>query len=268
MIIQSNIEGMQAYLNFTKIDSAFSKSLNKLSTGLDIPKPGDDGGLYAAAADMENLYQEYTVGAKNVQDAAGFLDQVQTHMTEVNDLLGQMDELAQRAATGTYTTFQRREMDKSYNELTSQIKINLSNARYNGISIWNAQANRTLSVVYGEKQFLKISSQNMTTASLQITGHVSTAALAATAVSGMASGLNILDQKMAYVGAAIAGLQSKVNTINEQAMNEKSFESRINEVDFAKEMKTFTSLQVVMQASNAMVAQSNMRAQMVLQLFK
>jgi len=197
------------------------------------------------------------------------LDQAQTHMTEVNDLLGQMNELAQRAVTGTYTTFQRREMDMAYNELASQIKVNLSNARYNGISIWGAaNANRTISIVYGERQFLKISSLAMTNASLGINGHISTAALATTAVSAMASGANILDQKMAYVGSEIAGLQSKVNTINEQALNEKSFESRINEVDFAKEMKNFTSLQVVMQASNAMIAQANNKAQLVLSLFK
>jgi flagellin len=271
MFIQSNIEGMQTYLNFSKIDSAFNKSLNKISSGMDLSKPSDGAGMFATAADMENLYQEYTTGSKNVQDAAGFLEVATTVMTEVNGLMGKMNELAQRAATGTYTNAQRAEMNQEYRRLRSNINIVLSNARYNDVSLFGVGHNsRSVMIVYGENKNMTVSTRSMSLANLKISSasSISTRALASGAVGSLASGLNYMDRTLAFVGAEIEGLQSKVNILNDQALQEKSFESRINELDFAKEMKNFTSLQVVMQASNAMLAQSNNKAQMILSLFK
>jgi flagellin len=96
---------------------------------------------------------------------------------------------------------------------------------------------------------------------------LTSAASATLAIAGMANTINLMSQKLALIGSQIQEVQAKVNILNEQAVQEKAMEARINELDFAKEMKTFTSNQVILQASNAMVAQANMKAQMVLQLF-
>ena len=121
MFIQSNIEAMQSYLSLTRIDAQFNKSLAKISSGMELPKPQFGGGMYAVANDMEAIYREYIQGAANVQDAQGFLEVAQMTMMEVNDLIMEMNELAGRAATDTINTDQRQELDTEFQQLVTDI---------------------------------------------------------------------------------------------------------------------------------------------------
>jgi flagellin len=76
-----------------------------------------------------------------------------------------------------------------------------------------------------------------------------------------------MNQLMAQMGGQVMQLEAKVNIIDEQTVQQAAMKARTNELDFAKEMKTFTSMQVILQSSNAMIAQANMKTQLVLQLF-
>jgi flagellin len=97
---------------------------------------------------------------------------------------------------------------------------------------------------------------------------LSTPAAANSAFSAMASAINTMSTLLARMGGQVSLIESKATIVSQMAVSQKEQEAQINELDFAKEMKNFTSLQVVLQASNAMVAQANTKAQMVLQLFK
>ena len=269
MFIQSNIEAMQTYQNLTRIDSAFNKSLAKVSSGLALPKPQFGGGLFAVANDMEALYQEYTTGAKNVQDAQGLLEVAQTTMMEVNEMVLQMNDLAHRAATDTVNDDQRVQMDTEFQQLMINASNLMLDVKYNDLSVWTAAAQgQTFSIVFGENDSFTITTSNMAQADLGYNGQdITTAGNAVTAMGVMDTSVNTMSQLLATMGAQISEIEGKVNILNEQAVQQKAMESRINELDFAVEMKNFTSLQVVLQASNAMVSQANMKAQMVMQLF-
>ena len=273
MFIQSNIEGTQAYLNLTKVDSKFNKSLQKISTGMEVSKPSFGGGKFAIANDMEAMYREHNVGAQNVQDAIGLLETFSTAMIETNEIMLEMNDIAYRASTDLLNTAQRRDLDVEFVQLRTQVQNLLSDLTFNGLSLFSVgMASRTFSITYGESAYMKISTRGMSLISLGMgtaaaTRHVSTQVLANVAIGSLKGGIDRLNQRMAYIGAEINGIENKVNLINEQAVQLKSMEARVNELDFAKEMKNFTSLQIVMQASNAMIAQANMKSQMVLQLF-
>jgi flagellin len=259
---------MQSYLNLTRIDSSFNKSLAKISSGLALPKPMYGPGQFAMANDMEAIYREYLQGAANVQDAQGLLEVAQTTMMEVNDLLLQMNDLAIRAANDTTNTDQRQQLNVEFVRLKTDIANVLADVRYNEVSVFVADSSLQLSVIFGENRQFIISTYSLGSASLGYSAlSLASQAVAGAAVTGMQTVINNMSQNLARIGAQIQEVEAKTSILNEQAVQEKAMESRINELDFAKEMKNFTSLQVVLQASNAMVAQSNMKAQMVLQLF-
>ena len=271
MFIQSNVDSMQAHLSMMRVESDFNKSLAKISSGMELPKPMFGPGMYAVANDMEAIYQEYVQGAKNVQDSQGLLEVAQLAMMEVNDLLLQMNELALRASTDTMNTDQRAELDVEFQRLELDIANVLSDVRFNEISVWGGGgAARQFSIVFGENRYFVISTMNMTAAAFGYVGDVLsgvTNAPAMNAMAGMQSAVNYMSQQLGIIGSQIQEVEGKVDILNEQAVQQKAMEARINELDFAQEMKNFMSMQVVLQASNAMVAQANMKAQMVLQLF-
>jgi len=260
---------MQTYLNLGKIDSAFNKSLNKLSTGLELPSPEFGGGLFGTANDMEALYGEYTTGVKNINDANGFLETSQATMQEVNDKLLSMQDLAMRASNGIINTAERQSMDSEYQELLSQAQNVLSGVKFNNLSVFNAGGgNMTYSIAVGGSAFFSVNSLSVNVAGWVNATNVSTLATAQTAFTTMKSAVNSISDLMAQLGGEISLIQSKATIVSQQSVAQKGQEAQVNELDFAKEMKNFTSLQVVLQASNAMVAQANTKAQMVLQLFK
>jgi flagellin len=72
----------------------------------------------------------------------------------------------------------------------------------------------------------------------------------------------------AKLGAYQNRLEHTINNLTASSTNLKSSESRIRDADMAKEMMTFTKLNVLSQAGNAMLAQANQLPQNVLALLR
>jgi flagellin len=72
----------------------------------------------------------------------------------------------------------------------------------------------------------------------------------------------------ASLGAAQNRLEHTISNLGVASENLTAAESRIRDVDMAKEMMEFTKQQILMQSANAMLAQSNMIPQNVLQLLR
>ncbi|NLN46388.1 MAG: flagellin, partial [Clostridiaceae bacterium] len=60
----------------------------------------------------------------------------------------------------------------------------------------------------------------------------------------------------------------KINNLDTSAENLQAAESRIRDVDMAKEMMAYTKNNILSQAANAMLAQANQAPQSVLQLLQ
>ncbi|CEP78338.1 flagellin N-terminal helical domain-containing protein [Defluviitoga tunisiensis] len=72
----------------------------------------------------------------------------------------------------------------------------------------------------------------------------------------------------ASLGAVQNRLEHTISNLGVASENLTAAESRIRDVDMAKEMMAFTKQQILMQSANAMLAQSNMIPQNVLQLLR
>jgi flagellin len=72
----------------------------------------------------------------------------------------------------------------------------------------------------------------------------------------------------AKIGAVQNRLEHTISNLGVASENLTAAESRIRDVDMAKEMMEFTKQQILMQSANAMLAQSNMIPQNVLQLLR
>jgi flagellin len=75
-----------------------------------------------------------------------------------------------------------------------------------------------------------------------------------------------VNKQRADLGAYQNRLEMAIQGIDIGAENLQAAESRIRDVDMAKEMVEYTKNQILVQASNAMLAQANMKNQSVLQL--
>jgi flagellin len=260
---------MKAWLNFNKIDSEFNKSLNRLSSGLRAPTP-NAGSEWVVANDMNVMYSEYGIASEHVGNGLGVLEIAQQVMMEITDMMLRMDELAHRAASEEINNDQRNEMNAEFSAIRLNMVSLLAEVRYNDIALFSgASSGKAFSLLVGRSQFIAIETYSLGAGPLGLSGVSigSTVAEAQSAITNMKTAIVTMNQKMAQMGGQVMQLEAKVRILDEQTVQQKAMQSRTNELDFAKEMKTFTGLQVIMQSANAMMAQANMKTQLVLQLF-
>jgi flagellin len=80
--------------------------------------------------------------------------------------------------------------------------------------------------------------------------------------------LKTVNKQRADLGAYQNRMEMAIKGIDVAAENLQASESRIRDLDMAKESVDFTKNQILSQASNAMLAQANQRSQSVLQLLQ
>ena len=82
----------------------------------------------------------------------------------------------------------------------------------------------------------------------------------------MDSALKLVNKQRADLGAYQNRMEHAVRGIDVAAENMQAAESRIRDVDMAKEMVDYTKNSILVQSGTAMLAQANMKTQTVLQL--
>jgi len=97
---------------------------------------------------------------------------------------------------------------------------------------------------------------------------VLTAADAEAAVSTINNAINRVSEERSKLGAFQNRLEHTIKNLDTSAENLQAAESRIRDVDMAKEMMEFTKQNILQQAATAMLAQANQAPQGVLQLLR
>lgn len=116
---------------------------------------------------------------------------------------------------------------------------------------------------------LEVSIQSMDTASLKIQNlKIDTPELAKAAIDKIKDAINQVSDTRGQLGAVQNRLEHTINNLGVTTENITAAESRIRDVDMAKEMMEFTKNNVLMQSAQAMLAQANQQPQSVLQLLR
>jgi len=126
-----------------------------------------------------------------------------------------------------------------------------------------ANENDTLSLNIGD-----MSSEGLSLSDGTTMIDITTRATASTAITTVDTALNLVSTQRASLGAVQNRLDHKINNLDTSAENLQAAESRIRDVDMAKEMMSYTKNNILSQAANAMLAQANQAPQSVLQLLQ
>ena len=110
----------------------------------------------------------------------------------------------------------------------------------------------------------------MSSASLSVnsTTLVSTQTGASAAIATINTAINKVSTQRAALGAVQNRLEHTINNLSVTSENLTAAESRIRDVDMAKEMMSFTKNNILSQAAQSMLAQANQQPQGVLQLLR
>jgi flagellin len=95
---------------------------------------------------------------------------------------------------------------------------------------------------------------------------VTTSSKAAAAITVIDQAVSAVSSERSKLGAFQNRLEHTINNLGTSSENLSAAESRIRDVDMAKEMMEYTKMSILTQAATAMLAQANQQPQSVLQL--
>ena len=98
--------------------------------------------------------------------------------------------------------------------------------------------------------------------------NVSTQSAADSAITTIDKALSTVSSERSKLGAMQNRLEHTIKNLDNTSENLQAAESRIRDVDMAKEMMEFTKQNILQQAATAMLAQANQTPSTVLQLLK
>ncbi len=284
MRIQHNITALNSYNKLSTNNSAVAKNLEKLSSGYKINRAGDDAAGLAISEKMRAQITGLETASKNAEDAVSLVQTAEGALTEVHSMLNRMVALATQSANGTYNSTNRGSMNEEVDQLKSEIDRILSTTNFNGMYLFTQGNTITFQVSetgIGNAQ-IGIQMSVMNTTSLNIASiHISNQNPSSQADADAAgqtnarqtiSVINAAIDKVSKLRGTFGAMQNRLeHTINNLAVSTENItasESRIRDVDMAKEMMAYTKNNILVQSAQAMLAQANQVPQSVLQLLQ
>lgn len=270
MRINNNIEAMNAQRQLGINSTNQQKSLEKLSSGQKINRAGDDAAGLAISEKMRAQIRGLQQGSRNAQDGISMIQTAEGALNETQSILQRMRELAVQSANDTNVSTDRNAIQAEIGQLKSEIDRIAQKTTFNTKQLLDgtltganfqvgADANTKIGLTIGTMTAdgLSVSSATLTTA----TG-------AQAAITTYNTAINKVSTERAKLGAIQNRLEHTIANLDTAAENLQASESRIRDVDMAKEMVNYTKNNILNQAATAMLAQANQAPQQVLQLLR
>lgn len=269
LAIKNNVMAENAARHLGRAYDALAVSVERLSSGLRINSAKDDAAGLAVRELMRADIAVIKQGSRNASDAISMLQTFEGTLGALDESLIRMKELAEQAATGSYSQQQRRIMDAEFQEMAQEINRIATKTEFNAVTMLDS-ATGTNTIHFGVGSSIIVNSVDLQAAALGITSaiNISTTTGAAAALTIVSDAIRIKDSARASFGYKMNRIESTATVLNIQAENVLSAESRISDVDVATEMAVLTRNQVLAQAGVSMLAQANSMPQMALALLR
>ncbi|NMF03260.1 flagellin N-terminal helical domain-containing protein [Clostridium beijerinckii] len=270
MIINHNLNAANALRNTNFNTEAAGKSMQKLSSGLRINGAADDAAGLAISEKMRGQIRGLDQATKNSQDGISLTQTAEGALNETESILQRMRELAVQSRNDTNVTQDRAALNDEFDALRKEIDRISSQTEFNTQKLLNGSFSASFQVGANTGQTISLTINAMDSASLSITSGttISTAATASAAISSLDTAIKSVSTERSKLGALQNRLEHTVNNLSTSSENLTSAESRIRDVDMAKEMMTFSKNNILSQAAQAMLSQANQQPQQVLQLLR
>ena len=280
--LHTNIAALAAQNAAARAQSLLSTSMTRLSTGFRINSAMDDAAGLQIATRLRAQASGMTVAMRNTQNSTSMLQTAEGAFDEVSTMLIRMKDLATQAADASSGAKDKVAMQAEYDALGLELANVMKNTTYGGNKLlaggtlassmtFQIGASQSETMVFdvsgkmaGVLASLGAASTNFGTPATgtELTGSANaTIALLETAIDDVGGVRSAL-------GAAGNRLDHVHNNLSNMVTNTKAAIGRIMDVDYAAESANMTSAQMLLQASTAMLKQSQSMHKMILSLLQ
>ena len=263
--IATNIASQEVQKNLKGVSKGAESSLNKLSSGKRITKASDDAAGLAIATNLKAQTRGIRQATRNANDGIGLIQTAEGGLNEVSNILIRLRELSVQSASDTVGENERGLLDKEYQQLVSEIDRIADATTFNGSELLNGESELGtmdfhVGAFGGEQNRIQFAADETNTRTDEI-GVDGTNVLdkeeANNSIENLDTALDKVSGYRANLGSIQSRLQSTVNNLEIQGINQDAARSMIEDVDVAYESASLASSQVIQNAGISTLAQTN-----------
>ena len=131
MVVQHNMQAMNANRMLNVTTSTQAKSTEKLSSGYKINRAADDAAGLTISEKMRKQIKGLDRASTNAQDGVSAVQTAEGALTEVHSMLQRMNELATQSANGTNSETDRKAIQDEVVQLTTEINRVSETTKFN-----------------------------------------------------------------------------------------------------------------------------------------
>jgi flagellin len=288
--INNNIEAFNTHRQLVGSAGKMAKSMERLSSGYRINRAADDAAGLAISEKMRGQIGGLGQAQRNAQDGVSLVQTGEGALNEVHSMLQRVRELRTQFGNDTLSPTDKEAIVAEVQQLGTEISDIRNNTKFNGVALLQGDIDGdgasatgspsiTLQVGANDGETITITTKDLTasatspgigelTAIAGLTGSAAVQAFSDLTLSDIEEATTAVSTTRSEFGSVQNRLEHRINNLASYQENLVSAESRIRDVDMAKEMVEFTKSQILQQAGTSMLAQANQAPQGVLSLLR
>jgi len=270
--INTNIASQEVQKNLRANSAQQEAEFAKLSSGKRITKSADDAAGLAIAKSLEANTRGMRVASRNANDAISMVQVAEGGLNETGNILTRLRELSIQAGSDTVGEKERSYLSMEYEQLVAEADRISKTTSFNGRPLLKGEGSLMQFQVGsqgGEDNRIEFDAgmTNATSENLGISGtNVRDKDSAIDNLSAIDAAIEKVSGFRANFGAIQSRLQTSINNLDVQIVNEEGARSRIEDVDVADATAKIASAQIKGAAGIATLAQANELGQGALRL--
>ena len=278
MVVQHNMAAANTNRQLGITSTSLGKSTEKLSSGYRINRAGDDAAGLSISEKMRGQIRGLQQASTNAQDGISLIQTAEGALNETHSILQRMRELAVQASNDTNVTADRNSIKEELASLTDEIDRIAEQTEFNTKvlldgSFASGTATMKFQVGANSGQSISLNIKSMKATALAtgldtVANNVDMFSKATASITTINKAITAVSKQRSALGAVQNRLEHTIANADNTAENLQSAESRIRDVDMAKEMVSYSKSNILSQAAQSMLAQANQSTQGVLSLLQ
>lgn len=275
MRINKNLASLNIYREYSKNLTKQSGALERISSGIKINSSKDNPNAIAQSERLRMQIRGLQMAARNTQDGISMLQTAEGGLEGITTSLQRARELLVQAG-GVTTPEDKETIQKEIDQMLAGAEDMANNTEFNGVKLLvDDLSNDNKGTIFIDTstganvgEIIEIPKYNLTTEGLNLSnGNVDVSNIG-TSIENIDKALNVIISARSKYGALENRFESNYNSTIEIADKVQSAESGIRDSDMAEEMMGYAKYNILIEAGNSMMAQTNKFPQDILRVLE
>jgi flagellin len=293
MRLSHNMASLNVYRGYSKAVQKQSDAMNKISTGYKVNNAKDDPNVIAQSERMRMQVRGLQMAGRNAQDGVSMLQTAEGGLDSMTSMAQRIRELAVQAGNGANTDEDKKTIQNEIDQMIDGMDDIAKNTEFNGVKLLNPQTQNpsdktlTLKMPIGanagenvEIKLQKLTSDYITVndtnaKEIKLSDLKSGGTYSITNGDNLDTALKVVDgviDKVVSVRSEYGALENRfegsLQDLNEISDRIDGADSDLRDADIASEMAELAKNNILTEAGNAMMVQTNKFPQDVLRILE